>query len=141
MWCQTEQGANDMKYILMMNGTKADFEWYAKWSKKDLEAHFAFMNAFNKDLKDTGVFVAAEGLGFPNEAKLVRAGSDGTPVTDGVFPEAKEFLAGFWIIDVESPEQAYKLAARVSAAPGNRSRGSQPIEVRQVLSGPPKEML
>jgi hypothetical protein len=130
-----------MKYILMMNGTKADFDWYAKWSKKDLEAHFAFMHAFNKDLKDTGVFVAAEGLGFPNEARLVRAGSDGTPITDGVFPEAKEFLAGFWIIDVESPEQAYKLAARVSAAPGNRSRGSQPIEVRQILSGPPKEML
>jgi hypothetical protein len=130
-----------MKYILMMNGTKADFDWYAKWSKKDLEAHFAFMHAFNKELKDAGVFVAAEGLGFPNEARLVRAGSDGTPITDGVFPEAKEFLAGFWIIDVESPEQAYKLAARVSAAPGNRSRGSQPIEVRQVLSGPPKEML
>ena len=127
----------DMKYILMMNGTKADFDWYAKWSKKDLEAHFAFMHAFNKELKDTGVFVAAEGLGFPSEARLVRAGNDGTPVTDGVFPESKEFLAGFWIVDVESPEQAYKLAARVSAAPGNKSRGSQPIEVRQVLSGPP----
>jgi hypothetical protein len=130
-----------MKYILMMNGTKADFDWYATWTKKDFEAHFAFMHAFNKELKDSGVFVAAEGLGFPNEAKVVRAGSDGMPITDGVFPESKEFLAGFWIVDVENPQQAFKLAARVSAAPGNKSRGSQPIEVRQVLSGPPKEML
>ena len=130
-----------MKYILMMNGTKADFDWYAKWPKQDLEAHIAFMHSFNKELKDSGVLVAAEGLAFPDQAKIVRAANDGTPITDGVFPESKEFLAGFWIVDVESPEQAYKLAARVSAAPGPKDRGNQPIEIRQVLSGPPKEML
>src|SRR5271165_715658 len=117
------RGTQPMKYMLLMTGTKADFDWYAEWSKQDLQAHFTFMHAFNKDLKASGVFVAAEGLGFPDQAKIVRAGSDGAPVTDGVFPEAKEFLAGFWIVDVESPEQAYQLAARVSAAPGNKSRG------------------
>ncbi len=106
-----------MKYMLLMMGTKADFDWYAKWSKEDLQAHFAFMHAFNKELKDSGAFVAAEGLAFPDQAKLVRAGSDGTPITDGVFPEAKEFLAGYWIVDVESPEEAYRIAARASAAP------------------------
>jgi hypothetical protein len=130
-----------MKYILMMSGTRADFEWYAKWPKQDLEAHFAFMQSFNKELKDSGVLVAAEGLAFPDEAKTVRAGSNGEPVTDGVFPEAKEFLAGFWIVDVDSPEQAYQIAARASAAPGGKERGSQPIEVRQVMSGPPDELL
>ena len=127
-----------MKYMLMMTGTKADFDWYTKWSKEDLEAHIAFMHAFNMELKASGVFVATEGLGFPDQAKIVRAGSDGAAITDGVFPEAKEFLAGYWIVDVESPEQAYQLAAQVSAAPGNKSRGNQPIEVRQVMSGPPK---
>ena len=74
-----------MKYILMMTGTKADFDWYSKWSKEDLQAQFAFMHAFNKELKDSGTFVAAEGLAFPDQAKIVRAGSDGTPIiTDGV---------------------------------------------------------
>lgn len=129
-----------MKYILMMSGTKADFDWYAKWSKEDLQVHFAFMHAFNKELKDSGAFVAAEGLGFPDQARIVRAGKNGEPITDGVFPESKEFLAGYWIVDVESAEQAYKLAAKVSAAPGQKERGNQPIEVRQVLSGPPEDL-
>jgi hypothetical protein len=145
-----------MKYILMMTGTKADFEWYAKWPKQDLEAQFAFMHAFNKELKDSGNLVAAEGLAFPDQARIVRAGSDGAPVvtegvtlrrskdappvvTDGVFPEAKEFLAGYWIVEVDSPEQAYRIAARASAAPGPGGiPGNIPIEVRQVMSGPPK---
>lgn len=136
-----------MKYILMMMGTRADFDWYAKWSKEDLQAHFAFMHAFNKELKDSGVFVSAEGLAFPDQAKIVRAGSDGAPITDGVFPESKESLAGYWIVDVESPEQAYRIAARASTAPHpprngpGGAPGNQPIEVRQVMSGPPQELL
>ncbi len=125
-----------MKYILMMNSKKDDWDAYATWSKEDLERNVAFMRAFSKELKDTGVFVATEGLGWPNQAKMVRAGKDGQPITDGVFPEAKEFLAGYWIVDVESAEQAYKIAARVSGAPGPGGvPGSMPIEVRQVLGG------
>ncbi|MGA8676563.1 MAG: YciI family protein [Candidatus Acidiferrales bacterium] len=125
-----------MKYILMMNGTKSNFAEYAKWSKQDIEANVAFMRAFSKQLKEEGVFVATEGLGWPEQAKLVRAGKDSVPITDGVFPESKEFLAGYWIIDVESPEQAYQIAARASGAPGPGGvRGNMPIEVRQVLSG------
>jgi hypothetical protein len=131
-----------MKYILMMNGTKAGFAEYAKWPKEDLKANMEFMHAFNKELKDAGVFVAAEGLGWPDQAKIVRAGSDGEPITDGVFPESKEFLAGYWIVDVESPEQAYKIAARASAAPAPAGTvGTNPIEVRQIMSGPPEELL
>jgi len=124
-----------MKYILMMTATKADFEAYAKCPKQDLQANIAFMRDFSKELKETGVFVATEGLAFPNQAKLVRAGKDGEPITDGVFPESKEFLAGYWIVDVENAEQAYEIAARVSGAPGSEGmRGSMPIEVRQVVS-------
>lgn len=125
-----------MKYILMMNGTKADFASYAKWSKRDLEVNAAFMRAFSKQLKEEGVFVATEGLGWPDQAKIVRAGKDGEAITDGIFPESKEFLAGYWIIDVESLKEAYKIAARASAAPGPGGKpGSMPIEVRQVMSG------
>jgi len=123
-----------MKYMLLMTGTQADFDAYAKWPKQELQASMAFMRAFSKELKDAGVFVATEGLAFPDQAKLVRAGKGGEPITDGVFPESKEFLAGFWMVDVEGPEQAYKIAARVSGGPGSGvQRGSMPIEVRQVL--------
>src|SRR3982750_1997278 len=123
-----------MKYILMMTGKKSDFEDYARWSKEDLQANVAFMRTFSKELKDSGVFVSTEGLGWPSEAKLVRAGKNAEPVTDGVFPESKEFLAGYWIIDVESPEQVYRIAARLSAAPGPGGKSANmPIEVRQLL--------
>lgn len=125
-----------MKYILMMNANKSEWDSFAKWTKEDLAANVAFMRNFTKQLKEEGVFVATEGLGWPQQAKIVRAGANGVPATDGIFPESKEFLAGYWIIDVESPDQAYKIAARVSAAPGPGGKpGSMPIEVRPVLSG------
>ena len=125
-----------MKYILMMHGDKTNWDAYTKWSREDLQRNVTFMRTFSKELKDQGVFVATEGLGYPSKAKLVRAGKNGEPITDGVFPESKEFLAGYWIIDVESSEQAYRIAARVSAAPGPGGVPSNiPIEVRQVLSG------
>ena len=125
-----------MKFILMMSARKDNWDAFATWSKEDLERNTAFMRAFSKELKDSGMYVASEGLGWPNEAKIVRSGNDGEPITDGIFPESKEFLAGYWIIDVESPEQAHKAAARVSAAPGPGGKpGNIPIEVRRVLGG------
>src|SRR5262249_25109315 len=101
-----------------LHARKNGFEAFAKWSKEDLRANVAFMRAFSKELKEEGVFVATEGLASPDEATIARAGHDGEPVTDGVFPETKEFLAGYWIVDVEGPEQACKVAARASVAPG-----------------------
>ena len=129
-----------MKYILMMSATKETFEWYSKWPKEDLQKNFAFMRAFSKELKDAGVFVASEGLAWPDQAKIVRAGPNGEPITDGVFPESKEFLAGYWIVDVESAEEAYRIAARCSLAPAPAGTpGTMPLEVRQIMSGPPEE--
>jgi hypothetical protein len=130
-----------MKYILMMNTMKAG-QGVPSWPQKDLQAHIAFMMNLNKDLRQAGELVSAEGLSFPDQARLVRAGKNGVPITDGVFPESKEFLAGFWIIDVDSPERAYEIAARASAAPGPGGAPlNMPIEVRPVMSGPPPEML
>src|SRR5262249_10518128 len=77
-----------------------------------------------------------------DQAKLVQAGRDGTPITDGVFPEGKEFLAGFWIVDVETPERAYAIAARASAAPGPGGEPlNMPIEVRPGPGGPPPQLV
>jgi hypothetical protein len=129
-----------MKYILMMHCPKTGYDTFGAWPKKDIQAHIAFMHGLNKDLRASGELVSAEGLADPKQAKRVRAGKDGEPITDGVFPEAKEYLAGYWIIDVDSPEQAYKIAARASAAPGPGGAPiNMPIEVRQVMSGPPTE--
>jgi len=131
-----------MKYILMMYGKQGDFEAYANWPKEDLKQNVLFMRAFSKELKDQGVFVATEGLAFPDRAKIVRAGKDGEPITDGIFPESKEFLAGYWIVDVENEQQACAIAARISGAPGPGGvRGNIPIEVRQVMSSAPEEWL
>jgi hypothetical protein len=124
-----------MKYILMMTGTKGGVDKYRAWSKSDVEAHFAFLKALNKDLTESGELVANEGLAAPEQAKVVRAGSGDVPITDGVFPEAKEFLLGYWIVDVESPERAYAIAARLSAGPGPGGvPTNMPIEVRQIMS-------
>jgi len=129
------KGAADMKYILMMIGTKAGVDTYRAWSNSDIQAHFAFLKSLNKELSESGELVANEPLAAPDQAKVVRAGKDGAPITDGVFPEAKEFLLGYWIVDVESSERAYEIAARLSAGPGPGGvPTNMPIEVRQIMS-------
>jgi hypothetical protein len=128
-----------MKYMLMMNAPKQGWEEFMKWPREALLAHFEFMRAFNRELSAAGKLVAAEGLDVPANARVVRAGKNGLPVTDGVFAETKEFLAGYWIVEVASAEEAYRIAARASAAPGIGGEPLNiPIEVRQVMSGPPE---
>lgn len=128
-----------MKYMIMMNTPSGGPYQIASWPKQDIQAHIAFMRSFGQKLTASGELVGAEGLAGPDQAKLVRAGADGKPITDGVFPETKEFLAGFWIVDVDSPERAYAIAAEASAAPGPGGVPlNMPIEVRQVMAGPPE---
>lgn len=127
-----------MKCMLLMTRVKADFEAYAKWARRDHETHHEFMRALSRELKAEGSFVATEGLAWPNEAVTVRGAADGTPITGGVFPESKEFPAGYWMIDVQSPEGAYRIATRLSAQPSPGGVASAPIEVRRILTGPPE---
>ena len=130
-----------MKYLLMMNCPKGNGNYQIdEWAEKDLRTHLQFLADFNKRLKESGEFVGIQGLTSPGQAKLVRANSDGTPNTDGVFPESKEFLAGYWIVDVESEQRAILIATEASAAPGPGGRPlNMPIEVRQVMSNMPGE--
>ena len=124
-----------MKYILMMTGTKAGVDTYRAWSQKDIQTHFAHLTAIKKYLTESGEFVTTEGLSLPHQAKVVRAGTNRTPITDGVFPVGKEFLLGYWIVDVERPERAYEIAARISAGPGPGGvPTNMPIEVREIMS-------
>jgi len=132
-----------MKYMLMMHAPKEGWTTagIGTWAEKDIKAHIDFMLGLNEKLKGSGEFVDAQGLAGPEEAKSVRARKDGRPDTDGPFAEAKEFLAGFWILDVDSTERAYEIAATISAAPGKGGVPlNMPIEVRQVMSAPPTDV-
>lgn len=131
-----------MKFILMMHmktDPASSAQGIMTWPQEDIEAHIRFMMEFSQKLKDSGELVSAEGLAWPSEAKVVRAGKNGEPVTDGVFPESKEFLIGFWTIQVDSTGRAWQIAAQASAAPGRGGAPlNMPIEVRQIMAGPPE---
>ena len=127
-----------MKYMIMMNTPRDGYAQFMSWPREILEAHFAFMEAFGQKLRASGELLSAEGLASPVQAKAVRAGKDGKPVTDGVFPESKEFLAGYWIVEVDRPERACEIAGEVLDAPhGTVTTSGAPfemvIEVREVL--------
>lgn len=127
-----------MKYILLMSGTKAGVDGYHAWSQKDIQAHMALLQSINDRLTESREFVASQGLAEPKEAKLVRGEKNGIPVTDGVFPESKEFLLGYWIVDVASPDRAYAIAGQISAASGPGGVPTNlPIEVRQFATFEP----
>lgn len=126
-----------MKYILLMSSTKAGVAGYHTWSQSDRDTHMQRLGAIVKELVDSGEFVATQGLADPKEAKVVRGEKSGLPVTDGVFPEAKEFLLGYWIVDVSAPERAYEIAGKISSAQGPGGiPTNMPIEVRQFAERP-----
>ena len=121
-----------MKYILLMSGTKAGVAGYHTWAPKDREAHMDRLRAMAKELTDSGEFVGTQPLADPAEAKVVRGEKNGVPITDGIFPESKEFLLGYWIVDVATPERALAIAAMISTMPGPGGvPTNMPIEVRR----------
>ncbi len=129
-----------MKFMLMMHVPHDTGEYrISQWIPAAFNAHIQFMRDLNRDLTKAGEFVDGQGLAPPGRVKVVRVGKGGAPViTDGPFPETKEFLAGYWIVDVDKPERAYEIAARVSSAPGPDGQPLIiPVEVREVLGAPP----
>jgi hypothetical protein len=124
-----------MKFLLMMNTPGGPYR-HDTWPAGAFEAHVAYMMKLNRRLGESGELVGVQALTAPDQAVRVRAGKDGQPVTDGVFPESKEFLAGFWIVEVATAERAYAIAAEASAAPGpDGAPLNMAIEVRQVAGG------
>jgi len=132
-----------MKFMLMMHAPRGTGEYQvSSWKPEALQAHIKFMKDLNKDLRAAGELVAAEGLAPPGQARIVRSTGEGAPeVTDGPFAESKEFLAGWWIVDVENAERAYAIAGKASTAPGPSGEPmGLKLEVRQVMSPPPDSM-
>jgi len=134
-----------VKFMMMMHTPRAGWKeaGIGSWPPADIRAHIAFMRRLNQELTASGEWVDGQGLALPDAARVVRAApTSGEPVvTDGPFAESKEFLAGYWIVDVEHAGRAYTIAAKISAAPGKGGEPlNMPIEVRQVMGKPPEEL-
>ena len=132
------------KFMLLQNyaGGAGCTEPMTNWAAEDIRAHIDFQHALNKELTDKGELVDAQGLAGPELAKFVTFDGAGAPVvTDGPFPESKELLAGYRMVDVESEARAVEIAAKASAAPGPGGVPiQQPIEVRQVMGAPSADL-
>jgi hypothetical protein len=118
-----------MRYIIMMFGDQNTmFETKSQdWIRKMI----AFMGQVDQELRDAGEWVDGQGLVDPSQAKTVRV-VDGVPVaTDGPFAEAKESLAGWWIVEA-TEERAIEIATKCVAFT------EESVEVRQVADAPPE---
>ena len=133
-----------MRFMLLQNygPVESDCPPMTEWSPEDIRAHIAFQQALNAELAELGELVDAQGLAGPDQARFVVSDGASAPViTDGPFPESKELLAGYRLIDVETAGRALEIAARASAAPGPDGAAiRQAIEVREVLSAPDPEL-
>jgi hypothetical protein len=131
------------KFMLLQNyeGGVACEVPMPEWNPADIQAHIDFQVALNKQLAEAGELIDAQGLAGPELASFVTSDGASAPVvTDGPYPEAKELLAGYRMVDVESRERAIEIAARASAAPGPGGVPiQQRIEVRQVMGIPAPE--
>src|SRR5215468_1949397 len=107
-----------MKYMLMMHVGREDGDGVLSWPPQDIKNMIEFQHAFDRELEEAGEMVFNAGLSFPDQARIVRFQDGAAAVTDGPFPEAKEFLIGFWIVDCDSEERAYAIAAKASSCPG-----------------------
>ncbi len=129
-----------MKFMLLKTYSPAEYcdTPMSEWTPEEISAHIDFQHALGKQLSASGELVDAQGLAFPDTARIVSSDGRSAPVvTDGPFPETKEFLAGYWIVDVETPTRAIEIAAQASAAPGPGGKPiGERIEVRQVMDAP-----
>ena len=127
-----------MRFMLLQDYFVEGVEPMSTWSPDDVKAHIDFQIGMNEELRRRGELVDAQGLA--QSARTVINDGVAPVVTDGPYPESKELLAGYRIVDVESPERALEIAAEASAAPGPGGAPiRQPIEVREVMSAPPVE--
>jgi len=118
-----------MKYMILLFGDQATMvetrstEWIRDMIK--------FMQDLDQELKDAGEYVDGQGLADPTQAKTVRFEQGAPVVTDGPFAEAKESLAGFWILAV-TEDRVMEIASKIVAFIEG------PVEVRQIMDAPPE---
>jgi len=96
---------------------------------KETKETFAAMGKFNEELVKAGVMLAGEGLQPSSKGKRVRFSGPKRSVIDGPFAETKELIAGFWLWQVRSMEEAVEWVKRCP----NPFEGESEIEIRQVF--------
>jgi len=128
------------KYLLLKNyrggpENHPDFTLFDDWDSAEFAAHMAFQTHVIELLTERGELVDVQALS--SAGTYVRyGGPDKAPVTDGPFPESKELVAGYFLVDVGSEERAREIAAWISSAPGPHGRPLHEwIEVRPLMSG------
>ena len=127
------------RYLLMVDFQPGVAETLMdEWQPDEIEAHFDYYRALFQELVESGELVQSEVLAPPDLGKIVTSDGSARVVTDGPFPEVKEWVAGYSIVDVESEERALEIAAKISAVPGPGGVPiQQPIQVRQVMEKGP----
>lgn len=114
-----------MKFMIIVKATPE-----SEAGKMPSEALMAEMGKFNEELVKAGVMLAGEGLHPSSKGARVRFSGKNRTVVDGPFPETKELIAGFWLIQVTSKEEAIEWVKRCP----NPMESDSEIEIRQVFS-------
>ncbi len=120
-----------MKYMLLIYTNPANWDVLSEDERNKLMGEYG---AFSQQLTESGELVDGAPLADPTTARTVRLRSGGTDVTDGPFVESKEHLAGYYVVECDSPERAATLAAKI---PDARFGG---VEVRQLMDMSGAEM-
>jgi hypothetical protein len=116
-----------VKYVILIYGNPASRAVWEGLSKEQRQTGLAAYEALNHDLTESGELIASEALGDPGTGRRLPPDPDVDFATDGPFAEAKEFVAGFILIDTVSLERALEVAARVPEA------GLGLVEVRPTM--------
>ncbi|GAA3916598.1 YciI family protein [Actinoplanes auranticolor] len=119
-----------MKYMLMMFGDGATM--MQSRSQEWVSEMIGFMMSFNAELEKAGELVEARGLADPASARTVTLVDGQVVVTDGPFAEAKESLAGYWVLEVPDEQRAIERAGQVVV-------WAERVELREVPDGPPEQ--
>jgi hypothetical protein len=113
-----------MKYMILTYASQRDYDGMAGkpteepvWSAEDFAAMAEFMEAFNKDLADSGELVETRALAAPVLTRRLRLQNRVPVVTDGPYAETQEVLAGYWIVECDSFDRATEIAARLAGCP------------------------
>ena len=102
-----------MKYVLLVYNTPGAFDALSEDERNALMGEF---DAFTKELNESGRFVGGAAIEVPFTGRTVRVRDNVPATTDGPFAEAKEQLAGYYVVDCETIEQATEIAAKDPAA-------------------------
>jgi hypothetical protein len=131
------------KYLLIVDYRPGTAETpMDQWQPAEVRAHMDYYAMLNKELTERGELIDGHALTGPEQTRTVTAGHGAPVVTDGPYPESKEMLAGFQVIDVESEARAIEIAALVSRVPGPGGVPlEQPVGVRRVMDDADFEQL